>query len=57
MTAVKLTSAELRLLDIQKARGMPYPDDIFAWREANAAVIAALEVRAEPAVRKAEAGP
>ena len=48
---------ELRLLDIQKARGIPYPDDIFAWREANAAAIAALEVRAEPAVREAEAGP
>ena len=39
MTTVKLTSAELRLLDIQKARGIPYPDDIFAWREANAAAI------------------
>jgi hypothetical protein len=57
MTTVKLTSAEPRLLDIQKARGIPYPDDIFAWRQANAAAIAALEVRAEPAVREAEAGP
>ena len=57
MTTVKLTSAELRLLDIQKALGIPYPDDIFAWREANATAIAALEVRAEPAVREAEAGP
>jgi hypothetical protein len=57
MTTVKLTPAELRLLDIQKARGIPYPDDIFAWREANAAAIAALEVRAEPAVREAKAGP
>ena len=47
MTLVKLTPAELRLLDIQKARGIPYPDDIFAWREANAAAIAALELRAE----------
>jgi hypothetical protein len=37
--------------------GIRYPDDIFAWREANAAAIAALEVRAEPAVREAEAGP
>ena len=43
MTLVKLTPAELRLLDIQKARGIPFPDDIFAWREANAAAIAALE--------------
>ena len=43
MTIVKLTPAELRLLDIQKARGIPYPDDIFAWRKANAAAIAALE--------------
>ena len=47
MTLVKLTPAELRLLDIQKARGIPYPDDIFAWREANAAAIAALETEAE----------
>ena len=35
MTLVKLTPAELRLLDIQKARGIPFPDDIFAWREAT----------------------
>ena len=47
MTTVKLTPAELRLLDIQKARGIPFPDDIFAWREANAAAIAALETEAE----------
>ena len=47
MTTVKLTPAELRLLDIQKSRGIPYPDDIFAWREANAAAIAALETEAE----------
>ena len=45
MTLVKLTPAELRLLDIQKAQGIPFPDDIFAWREANAAAIAALEHR------------
>ena len=43
MTLVKLTPAELRLLDIQKARGIPFPDDIFAWREANAAALAAQE--------------
>ena len=43
MTLVKLTPAELRLLDIQKARGIPFPDDIFAWRKANAAVLAALQ--------------
>jgi hypothetical protein len=47
MTTVKLTPAELRLLDIQKAHGIPYPDTILAWREANAAVIAALEAEAE----------
>jgi hypothetical protein len=47
MTTVKLTPAELRLLDIQKARGIPWPDDIFAWREANAATLAALESQAE----------
>jgi hypothetical protein len=43
MTCVKLTPAELRLLDLQKTRGIPYPSDIFAWREANATAIAALE--------------
>jgi hypothetical protein len=47
MTTVKLTPAELRLLDIQKARGIPFPDDFSAWREANAAAIAALETEAE----------
>jgi hypothetical protein len=47
ITLVKLTLAELRLLDIQKARGIPFPDDFFAWREANAAAIAALETEAE----------
>jgi hypothetical protein len=47
MTTVKLTPAELRLLDIQKARGIPYPDAILAWRKANATVIAALEAEAE----------
>ena len=47
MTLVKLTPAELRLLDIQKAKGIPYPDDIFAWRKANAAAIAALEHQAQ----------
>jgi hypothetical protein len=46
MTTVKLTPTELRLLDIQKARGIPFPD-IFAWREANAAAIAAPETEAE----------
>jgi hypothetical protein len=43
MTKVKLTPAELRLLDIQKARGIPFPDDVFAWRKANTAALAALE--------------
>jgi hypothetical protein len=43
MTRVKLTPAEQRLLDLQKARGIPCPDNILAWREANAAAIAALE--------------
>jgi hypothetical protein len=43
MTCVKLTPAGLRLLDLQKARGIHYPDDIFAWREANADAIAVLE--------------
>jgi hypothetical protein len=43
MTLVKLTPAELRLLAIQKAQGIPYPDDILAWRKANAAALAALQ--------------
>jgi hypothetical protein len=43
MTCVKLTPAELRLLELQSTRGIPYRDDIFAWRGANAAAIAALE--------------
>jgi hypothetical protein len=47
MTCVKLTLAELRLLDIQKARGIPHPDDILAWHEANAATLAALEPDAD----------
>ena len=47
MTKVKLTPAELRLLDIQKAQGIPFPDDILAWREANAAALAALEPDAD----------
>jgi len=42
-TDVKLTAAELCLLGIQKAHDIPYPADIFAWRETNAAAIAALE--------------
>jgi hypothetical protein len=47
MTKVKLTTAELRLLDIQKNQGIPGPESIFAWRKANATAIAALEAGAE----------
>ena len=54
MTLVKLTPAEIRLLDIQRARGIPFPDDIFAWRKANAAALAALQPNA---VAQAAAGP
>ena len=46
MTLVKLSPAEIRLLDIQRARGIPFPDDIFAWRKANAAALAALQPNA-----------
>jgi hypothetical protein len=53
MTTVKVTPAELRLLDIQKAQGIPYPEDFLAWRKANATAIAALVTRAE-AERQAE---
>ena len=55
MTLVKLTPAELRLLDIQKAQGMPYPENILAWRKANATAIATLVTGAE-AERQAEIG-
>jgi hypothetical protein len=50
MTTVKLSVAEMRLLVIQRARGIPHPDDIFAWRKAHAAELAALEyeLQAEP---------
>jgi hypothetical protein len=50
MTTVKLTPAEIRLLDIQRAQGIPFPEDIFAWRKANAAALAVLghEAQAEP---------
>ena len=54
MTLVKLTPAEIRLLDIQRAQGIPFPDDIFAWRKANAAALAALQ---PDAVAQAAAGP
>jgi hypothetical protein len=43
MTSLKLTPAEIRLLDIQEAHGIPYPDDIIAWQKAHAAELAALE--------------
>jgi hypothetical protein len=55
MTLVKLTPAELRLLDIQRAQGIPFPEDILAWRKAYAAAITALVTRAE-AERQAEIG-
>jgi hypothetical protein len=54
MTLVKLTPAEIRLLGIQRAQGIPWPDDIFAWRKANAAAITALQ---PDAVAQAAAGP
>jgi hypothetical protein len=58
MTLVKLTPAEIRLLNIQRAQGIPFPDDIFAWRKANAAALAALQPDAAPTAAgpQAEAG-
>ena len=56
MTTVKLSPAEQRLLDIQKARGIPYPEDILAWREANAAAIAALEPQPQAGARQSQSG-
>ena len=52
MTDATVTPAECRLLDIQRARGIPFPADFLAWRRAHAAAVAALE--AEP---EAEADP
>jgi hypothetical protein len=54
VTTVKLTPAEIRLLDIQRAEGIPWPDDIFAWRKANAAALGALQ---PDAVAQAATGP
>ena len=45
MTEAKLTPKELRLLDAERARGIPYPDDIFAWRAAHAAELAQMPGR------------
>jgi hypothetical protein len=59
VTTVKLTPAEIRLLKIQRAQGIPYPDDIFAWRKANAGALTALQAHAvaQPAAGpQAEAG-
>ena len=43
MTRVNHTDAELTLVDRQRKPGVPYPDDIFVWRKAQAATIAAVE--------------
>jgi hypothetical protein len=43
VTKVKLTPAELALLDRQERQGIPYPTDILAWRKAHAAALASIE--------------
>jgi hypothetical protein len=56
MTSVKLTLAEITLLDRQRKQGIPRSDDIFAWRKANAAAIAAIEAELAETEAEADAG-
>jgi hypothetical protein len=44
MTDVEVTPAGRRLLDIQRAQGIPYPTNFLAWQKPHAAAIAAIEV-------------
>jgi hypothetical protein len=55
VTSVKLTHAEITLLDRQRAQGIEHPSDIFAWRTAHAAVLAALEAELSEAEAEADA--
>lgn len=55
MTSVKLTRAEITLLDRQRAQGIEHPADIFAWRTAHAAELAALEAQLSEAEAEADA--
>jgi hypothetical protein len=55
MTSVKLTPAEIRLLDIQKAQGILFPADILAWRKAHAADLATLAAELREAEAEADA--
>jgi hypothetical protein len=55
VTSVKLTSAEIRLLDIQRARGIPHPNDIFAWQKAYVAELGALTAELRETEAEADA--
>jgi hypothetical protein len=55
MASTKLTDAELALLGRQEEQGIPYPVDIFAWRKAHAAQLAALEAELAEAEAQADA--
>jgi hypothetical protein len=56
VTSVKLTRAEITLLDRQRKQGIDHPADIFAWRTAHAAELAALEAEFSEAEAEADAG-
>jgi hypothetical protein len=43
MTSAELIPAALRLLDIQRQQDIPYTADVFAWQQARAAELFALE--------------
>lgn len=55
MTSVKLTPAEIILLDRQRDQGIEHPSSIFAWRKAHATDLAALEAQLSEAEAEAEA--
>ena len=55
MTRLKLTDAEMALLDQQREQGFPYPADILAWRKAHAAQLAALKAELAEAEVQADA--
>jgi hypothetical protein len=55
MTRIKLTPAEMRLLDLQRSQGIPYPAGIFAWQKAHAAELAALDAELSEAEAQADA--
>jgi hypothetical protein len=43
MTSAELISSEIRLLDVQRQQDIPYTANVFAWQQARAAELLALE--------------